>query len=435
MTTRIFLAACILSGMIGCSQRQKPIVSEVFVDSLIEHYSEPEIARSNDLSMQFWKSRINPKLPGLVSETKYAGTLSMRFHLYGDIRDIRKADSVMSKVDSDFNHKEAQAELTLVSYAILQHRFQEAETILEKAIQTGLKKYDQLTASFDVDFELGKLFNADNELKELKSTADYGYFFRRSKMEHLNGLLDSSIHSMLEAADLEKSSPYLEQVALANAADLYVHAGELQKAAFLYMKCIRINHADFHSILGLGWIAMVNDKNDSLAEKIFRFVQTKNKLPDALYKLTQMAEDRGDRELEKKWALAFESEARDSVYGNMYNKYMIELYTGILYNPALAEKISKTELKNRLTPQTCAWYAWTLFSNNKKEEAYEQFEKNVSGKPLESLELYWMGKMMQGLGKGYNARMFYKAAYTNKYDLSPAILNDLEIELNRQAGG
>jgi hypothetical protein len=190
-----------------------------------------------------------------------------------------------------------------------------------------------------------------------------------------------------------------------------------------------MNSADFHSLTGLGWIAMVHDKNDSLAERIFAFVRTRNKMPDPLFKLTQMAQVREDSLQEKKWAHAFESMAAKPEYGNMYNKYLIELYTGILNDPARAEQLSNQELKNRATPQTYAWYAWSLYSNNKKKEAYNQFEKNVSGRPLEGLELYWMGKMMQGMNKGYNAQAFYKAAYINKYDLSPAILRDLEKQL------
>ena len=420
----------IICLLMACKHEKGQIVSGIYIDSLMSHYQAPAFARSNDSSIQFWRSRIDPKLPGLVSESKYAGTLSLRFHLFGDIQDIKKADSVIRKLDSDFNHKEAQADLTLVNYSILQHRFKEADTWLEKAKQNGLKKYDQLSSSFDVDFELGRNFNAANELKALRSSGDYGYFFRRSKMDHLNGLLDSSIRAMMEAARQEENSPYLLQVALSNAADLYIHAGNLKQAADLYQKCLVINSADFHSLTGLGWIALVHDKNDSLAERIFTFVKTKNKLPDPLFKLTQVAQMSGDSLQEIKWAHAFELEVKEPVYGNMYNKYMIELYTGILNNPSRAEEISKGELENRATAQTYAWYAWSLFSNNKKKVAYEQYEKNVSGRPLEGLELYWMGKMMKGMNKEYNAQAFFKAAYINKYDLSPAILQDLEKQLD-----
>jgi hypothetical protein len=430
MRLKFILSVSVFCGVMGCTHESREIVSSSYIDSLIQYYQEPSFARLNDSSLLFWKRRIDPKLAGLVSETKYAGALSMRFHLFGDIQDIRKADSVIRKLDSNFNHKEAQADLILVNYSILQHRFKEADDWLEQAKRNGLKKYDQLTSSFDVDFELGRYFNAGNELKEMKSSADYGYFFRRSKMDHLNGMLDSSIHAMKQAARQEESSPWLEQVALSNTADLYIHAGELQQAAELYKKCIAKNSADFHSMMGLGWIALVYDKNDSLAEKIFSFIHTKNMLPDALFKLTQMAQFRGDSLQEKKWAQVFALQSSDPVYENMYNKYMIELYTGILWNPARAEQISKGELENRATAQTYAWYAWSLFSNNKKKEAYDQFVKHVSGRPLEGLELYWMGKMMQGMNKGYNAEAFFKAAYNNKYDLSPAILRDLGKQLD-----
>ena len=34
------------------------------------------------------------------------------------------------------------------------------------------------------------------------------------------------------------------------------------------------------------------------------------------------------------------------------------------------------------------------------------------------------------MNKGYNAQAFFQAAYINKYDLSPAILQDLEKQLD-----
>src|SRR5450631_260822 len=420
MKIRCITFAVLFAGLAGCSRNKKQIVSKDFIDSLISHYQEPAISRTNDSALVFWKNRIRPELPGIISEMKYAAALSFRFHLFGDIRDIKSADSTIRKLDADFNHREAAAQLFLMRSAILQHKFTEAAVWLEKAKENGLKKYDLLTSSFDVDFELGRIFTANHALKELKGN-DYGYAFRRSKMDHLNGLLDSSIHAMETAAQLEQNSLYLEQVALSNAGVLLIHAGELDKAAVLYTQCIRMNGADFHSLSGLGWIALVGDHNDSLAERIFSFVRKKNKLPDVLYRLSLTAESRGDTLLEKEFAQAFARQSSDSLYGNMYNKYLIELYTGILNKPEQAELLAKKELEIRSTPQTHAWYAWTLFFNNNKEAAMEQFHGNISGKPLEGLELYWMGKLMQGMNKTYNAHAFFEAAYTNKYDLAPRI--------------
>jgi hypothetical protein len=110
----------------------------------------------------------------------------------------------------------------------------------------------------------------------------------------------------------------------------------------------------------------------------------------------------------------------------MYNKYLIELYMGILNVPDKAVMLARKELDNRATPQTYAWYAWSLARDHRIAEGYKVFQEHVSGKPLEGLELYYMGKLMQELEKGYNASEFFKAAYANRYDLSPNIVRDME---------
>ena len=130
--------------------------------------------------------------------------------------------------------------------------------------------------------------------------------------------------------------------------------------------------------------------------------------------------------MEMKYAAVFEAEVTDTVYGNMYNKYLIDLYTGILNKPAAAEALAEKELTNRTTPQTYTWYAYALLKNHKPGEALKIYKQYISGKPLEALELYWVGKLMQGLNKNYNAIGFFKAAYKNRFDLSPDKAMDLE---------
>jgi hypothetical protein len=429
MFKTLTLAACIVALSVSCKQPTSKMADKPFIDSLIDHYTLPAGLSSNEKEIAFWKGRIDPKNPGMLNESKYAATLVTRFHALGDIRDLKMADSILRAIDTLFNHKEAHPLLSLVAYSIMQHRFTEADSFLQQAKALGLRRYEWLTAFFDVNFEIGRFDNAQLALNQLRAGADYGYYFRRSKMDHLHGDLDSALDAMSKAAALSEGSDFLKQVALSNEADLDIHAGQAEQAAELYKECIRLNSADFHSILGLGWVALVYDKDDTLAERLFQFVGSHNKLPDALYKLSQMADARGDSARQSKYATDFVQKATDPVYGNMYNKYLIELYTGILHDPAAAETLSQKELDNRATPQTYAWRVWSLFENNKKEEAYRLFQQQVSGKPLEGLELYYMGKMMRGLDKGYDALAFFKAADKNKYDLSPGLVKDLEKQL------
>ena len=136
-------------------------------------------------------------------------------------------------------------------------------------------------------------------------------------------------------------------------------------------------------------------------------------------------EARGDSIAAIKYAREFEKQVTQPAYGNMYNKYLIEIYTGILNEPYKAVTLAQRELSNRNTPQTYAWYARALLADHKTGEAYKIYQQHISGKPLEGLELYWMGKLMQELKKGYNARQFFDAALKNEYDLSPVYLRDL----------
>lgn len=410
----------------SCKNDNKIIVEASFVDSLIKHYSDRAARNSIETELQFWKARLNPSSPGLTNELKYASCLVQRFHLTGDINDLITADSILYTADKAFGHKEPSPNLALVHNSILQHRFKIADSLLQQAKTNGIKKYESAAMSFDVAFEQGYYRLAATELNKIKSEKDYGYNFRYAKLAHYNGELDTAITAMNRAMKAAENNVALKQAALSNEGDLNLHNGKPQKAFDLYVKSIGLGEPDLHSVMGLGWIALVHDRNDSLAEKIFAFVRSKTKAPDAIFKLIQVADYRGDSALQKKYADEFVSIVSTPAYGRMYNKYLLELYTGILNEPGKAETIAANEIPNRATPQTFAWYVWALHKNNKDAEAEKIYKQQVSGKPLEGLELYWMGKYMQAQGKNYNAKEYFKAAYKNRYDLSPSMVKDTE---------
>jgi tetratricopeptide (TPR) repeat protein len=352
--------------------------------------------------------------------------LAKRFHNFGDIQDIVKADSTVRVINAELKGNDMGPNMSLAGYSITRHKFIEAYDYVKQLKKLGGQKYAVSLLSFDVDFELGNYYSPAVVLKSIEHNQDYGYYFRLSKFQHLKGDMEGAIGSMKKATELAESNTALKLAAMSNTADLYIHSGDLKNAYQLYVDCIRLNGSDFHSMMGMGWIALVNDKKDSLAERIYQFVHEHYHSPDPLFKLYQVAQFRGDSINEVKYASQFVQQVSDTLYGGMYNKYLVELYTGILHNPAKAMQLAKEELNNRATPQTKAWYVWTMYCNNQPQEAYNYYRHVVSGKPLEGLELYYMGKMMQGLNKGYNAQEFFKAAYKNRYDLSPAMMKFLE---------
>lgn len=412
--------------LLSCRQEPRVIVQAGFIDSLLAQHDTPQIQKNLRADLLFWKQRINPARPGLVSELRYASCLVQQFQLFGDIQDLLAADSLLRKTDSLFNYKEAGPGLALIRNCILRHRFREADSLLQEIKKRDIKPYDAASTGFDVAFERGQYLLAENELRKLADPTDFGYQFRKAKMAHYNGEMDTAVAAMERAVLLAGNNKVLKQAALTNAADLSLHNADPQHAYNLYRRALQENGTDLHAFIGMGWIALLHDGNDSLAERIFRFVQTHTQAPDVLLKLEQVAQFRGNREARQHYAQSFERIVSMPAYGDMYNKYLLEHYTGILDQPAKAAAIAKRELHNRSTPQTWAWYVYALYRNRQEAEAYQLYAVNVAGKPLEALELYWMGRYMEGIGKGYNADQFYKAANRNRYDLGIDMQDTLE---------
>ncbi len=427
IVTLLFL---VLFSLSACNNAIKPIIPEIYIDSVLANNQTDLAQNINEADIKFWEERISSHTPDYTNKSKYAASLVTRFHLLGNIKDLQISDSILRSLFKEFNGKEVGPIVSLVSQALLQHRFKEADSLLTVAKLIGIKRYESEANSFDVNFELGNIILAKANLRNLKKDKDFGYQFRKSKMMHYNGELDSSLVAMQKAAENAGQMAALKYSAISNLGDLYMHAGRMEEAYNCFETCIKANPSDLHSLMGIGWIALVYDHHAKLAERIFKFAASKNASPELLLKMMAVAEYKNDTATQFKFAKQFESIVTNIAYGNMYHKYLIQLYTGVLQSPAKAETIALKELDNRATPQTYAWYAWALLCNGKKEKAYEVYQQKVSGKLLESVELYWMGKLMQTLQKRYNANQYFEEAKKNIYDLSPSYAKDLNLQLS-----
>jgi tetratricopeptide (TPR) repeat protein len=420
-------AACfcwMIFVLFSCTKKENNIVERSYTDSLLSHYTPSIAAVTIGQDLQFWKKRMDSLPPDLVNKQKYAQALAARFHLTGDINDLVEAESIYQWLNKFYKEKEPGVLLTLAGFSMLRHKFNEAAVYIDSSLAIVPNSFGAQVTWFDAQFELGNYQAAASMMSSTHASKDYGYNFRLSKVDHYNNNIDSGIAHLLKAADLT-TSPYLKQLALSNAADLYMHDGRMKDAYRLYKECLQISAADFHSMMGIGWIALVHDRDNATANKIFSFVNGRMKSPDALWKLFQSNEVTNPQ-LAKKYAEQFAIRVTHPVYGNMYAKYLVELYTGILNDPAKAIQCAGNEVNNRATPQTFTWLAWSLAAGGKAKEAYKIYQEKISGKPLEPLELLWMGKMMMLLGKNYNALKYFEAASKNRYDLGPRYQKELE---------
>lgn len=414
----------------ACGKKQ-PLVEQDFVKKTLQNFQTDfdKSAKTVNDEMSFWKNRTNGKAADIINSVKYAGTLLSQFQLTGDVNFIKQSDSILFEVSKSYNNHEANIFLMLCNHYILQHRFNEADSLFKIADKLGLKNYSKFSTAFDVQFELGLYQLAKKSITQLNQPNDFGYQFRISKFMHYKGDLDSSIKAMKLATQLVSENEILLQNAQSNLADLYLHDNDVKNAYINYKSCLQKNAADLHSLMGIGWLALITDNNDSLAKQVFEFSSTKTALPDPLFKLVSWAQQKNDSTEELKYAKLFEQKASETIYGNMYNKYLIQLYTQVLNNPKKAVELARREITNRATPQTYSWLVYALTFNKEIDEADKLYKEFVEGKPLEGLELYYMGKYMQTKNKSYNAKQYFKEAVKNKYDLSPRIMKDIEMSL------
>jgi hypothetical protein len=420
----------VLFLIIGCGERQ-PLISSHFVDMVSSRNFIDSIRISNQNDLAFWKKRMQGTKWDPINGTRYAAALVGRFRLYGDITDLIKADSIYTNIDSIYNHTLTGPLKSLVPLAIMRHHFVQADTILNRGIKLGMRKYVCDNLEFDVCFELGKYGEAYLYLNQLRANKDFNYYFRKSKLEHLHGEADSARASLERAVELSGKSNYLKWSALSNKGDLLLHQNKAEEAAKILQAALGLNPSDLHTLLNLGWISLRHDKDTIISSRIFELALKRNKLPDPLYRLYQLEQWKGNSKKATYYAGNFALQSHRKQYGQMYNKYLIELYSGVLKRPEEAEKLALQELDNRATPKTYAWYAYALYSNKKQQKAYKIIKKYVTGQPLEAVELYYTGKVLQASGYGFDAHSYFEAAIENPYDLDPAMLTDAKNTLEQ----
>jgi hypothetical protein len=170
--------------LFSCNTHPKKIVELSFVDSLIDHYSKTVLQKTNEGDLLFWKKRMESFPDNFLNGPKYALALVSRFHLYGNIHDLRTADSLMQQSNLANKEIEDGIFLSLAGLALLQHQFLQADTLTKKAISLGGNKYGNILTEFDAAFELGDYKTAGNIIKTIKPDNTYAYYFRRSKYQH-----------------------------------------------------------------------------------------------------------------------------------------------------------------------------------------------------------------------------------------------------------
>jgi hypothetical protein len=183
----IVMCFCIIIAIFSFVNSNRTIVNEVFIDSLINNTKLSAYENLTNGDLEFWEKRHKSNPESNANSKKYASALSARFHLYGDINDLKKADSLLNNLNIENKQTDAGILRALATNDLLNHRFNEANMHINNALSIGSEKYASQLQAFDVAFELGKYQIASSLLLTLKKGNEYGYFFRLAKYQHWEG--------------------------------------------------------------------------------------------------------------------------------------------------------------------------------------------------------------------------------------------------------
>ena len=370
-------------------------------DEVIEQLTNPEeynsyLSSSNNKTYtrafsekEFWSKRLRPDSSGVGDLGPLANAYTLLFETTGDISYLLSAEKIVKKAISISATSKDSYTRSLAQNYITQHRFKEAKQVLEESYKGISNKRSTQLLLFDVYLELGEYDIADNILGKLKNTNDYNYLIRLAKWNDHHGNLDAAIRNLEEAKNIADSrkSITLQIWTYTNLADYYGHAGRIKESYQLYLKTLQLQADNAYAKKQIAWIVYSFEKNTKEATRILDSIMINHKAPDYyLIKAEMLAYEGEILESEKQKEKFIEAINRGS-YGQMYHRYLIEVYADT--NPNKALEIAITEVKNRATPEIYALLAYAQLKTGNKNKALETISNYVEGKTFEPKSLYY----------------------------------------------
>ena len=381
---------------------------------------EKQLEKVN-IEINFWQKRLDKDTGNFVDMEKMASNFSKRFKVSGNVADLHTADSFYTRSLSKTKNTQPELYFSISQNAITQHRFQDAWSYLQLADSIGVNPYVIKLLKFDAAMEIGLYQQAENLLQQVKDENEFDYLIRKAKLEDHRGHLDKAIHYMEMALQQAVHAGQNEMIlwAKSNLADMYGHAGRVNEAYKNYLEILKKDSSYLHALKGIAWIAYSHDKNTGEAKRIIHFIQSQTLMPDLNLMLAEIAEWEGDKAMKEQYISNFLEIVEKPAYGNMYNKYLITVYTEDLKNFDKALAIAEKEIKSRPTPETYDWLAWVYYKKGDVKKANGILEKFVLGRTSEPSSLLRAAIVLQDAGKKSEAKKLLMTCKASSFELGP----------------
>ena len=374
----------------------------------------------------FWQERVDANNKDFVAMNKLAGLNNRLFAATGDITKLYKSENLTKQVhDISVRDKDSYLRALAHNY-ISQHRFKEARVLLDSAYAYPDNKRATELMLFDVAMELGDYSAADIYLGKVKKPNDYNYLIRLSKWSDYRGDLDSAIKYLEQAKKIAESGGVksLKVWTYSNLADYYGHAGRIKDSYDHYLKTLQLEPDNPYAKRGIAWLVYSAEKNTVEANRILDSIIEYHKVPDYFLLKAEMAEFNGDTSEANRQKKNFLDAVQIGNYGNMYNTYLIELFTES--NPKKALSLAENEVQNRATPETYHLLAYAQLKAGNKAEALRTIITYVQGKTYEPMAQYHAALIYKANGLNSKIKLIKEELMEASYELGPVMLREIK---------
>ena len=425
-----FLFVIISFSLIACSNKKivRPNDYDAFLSD--DKKIEKQVGKVN-AELDFWQARLIKDTGNFVDMLQLASNYTSRFKVAGNVNDLHMADSFYSICLQKVKASDPEIFFSMAQNAITQHRFQDAWKSLLIADSIGVNPYILNLLKFDAAMEIGLYSLASSNLEKIRDKNNFDYLVRKAKLEDHNGDLDNAIVSMekaLKDAEAKDKKPLILW-ARSNLADMYGHAGRIQDSYNKYLEVLRMDSNYLYALKGIAWIAYSHDHNTKEAKRILNYILSQTSMPDLFLTLAEIEEFDGNGKEKERYVENFLAEVEKPGYGNMYNKYLVKIYTDEKhdYNKALA--IAEKEVNSRPTAETNSWLAWAHYKMGNTTKAYELIRENVLNKSFEPEVLLHAGNILRSSGKTTEAKKVLNECLESSFELGPVSTSQIRKDL------
>ncbi|GER59098.1 hypothetical protein ULMA_12060 [Patiriisocius marinus] len=375
----------------------------------------------------FWSKRLDVDSTGIGDLGPLAGAYTRIFEANGEVSNLKNAEILYKKAISVASPSLKDAYIRSLSHNyISQHKFKEANNLLEESYSGPSNKHATELMLFDSYMETGEYKKAKTILEKLKNESDYNYLIRVSKWSDHNGDLAAAIRYLEKARDIAESrnSKPLKIWTYSNIADYYGHDGNIKASYNHFLKTLALQPDNAYAKKGIAWILYSSERNTLEANRIVDSLIVHHDIPDYYLLKSEFAEYDGDEVSANTYKEKFIAKAENPAYGGMYNAYLIEVLAES--NPEKALNIAKQEIENRATPETYHLLAFAQLKNGMKDEALHTIESNVEGKTSEPMALLHSAQVYKVNGLSDKVGLIKEDLLEATYELGPLLAAEVK---------